>query len=292
MSEIVRDDSGQQHGRAAEGDPAAGSAPPAPLLEARDVVVRFGGLVAVDTVSLKVPTRSVVGLVGPNGAGKSTLFAVLSGLQRPQSGQVRLGGVDVTGATAQARARRGLARTFQHPEIFFTLTVREHLLVAYRARHARRRLVTDLLMTPSRWRRDVGEEDRVDSLLDQLELRGVEDRRAAALPLGMLRRLEVARALAAEPTLLLLDEPSSGLDVGETERLGEVLRAAVDSEGLSLLMVEHDLGLVLGLSDHVYVLDFGKLVADGTPAEIRASSVVRDAYLGTAGDLDQSQGAS
>ncbi len=253
----------------------------APLLAARDIVVRFGGLVAVDTVSLEVPSRSTVGLVGPNGAGKSTLFAVLSGLLAPNAGQVVFDGADVTRATAQVRARRGLARTFQHPEIFFTMTVREHLTLAYRTRHARHRLITDMLGAPSRWRRDAGEDDRVDGLLDRLGLRGVEHRRAATLPLGLLRRLEVARALAADPKLLLLDEPSSGLDVRETEQLGEVLRAAVETEGLSLLMVEHDLDLVLGLSGHVYVLDFGRLIADGSPAQIRSSRAVQDAYLGT-----------
>lgn len=278
-------------GNAAETAISPRDASSAPLLAAREVVVRYGGLVAVDGVSLEVPSRSVVGLVGPNGAGKSTLFAVLSGLLRPQAGTVLFAGADVTRTTAQARARRGLARTFQHPEIFFTMTVREHLLLAYRARHARRRVLTDALLAPSRWRCDAAEDERVEGLLDRLGLRAAEHRRVATLPLGLLRRLEVARALAAEPRLLLLDEPSSGLDVRETAELREVLDAAVKAEGLSLLMVEHDLDLVLGLSERVYVLDFGKLIADGTPAEIRRSRAVQDAYLGTDGGVVQSREA-
>lgn len=252
-----------------------------PLLAARDIIVRFGGLVALNGVSLDVPPRSFVGLVGPNGAGKSTLFAVLSGLTRPTAGHVLLDGTDVTAATAQARARLGLARTFQHPEIFFTLTVREHLVLAYRARHARRRVLTDMLLAPSRWRHDPAEDNRVNGLLERLGLRAVENRRAAVLPLGLVRRLEVARALAAEPRVLMLDEPSSGLDIRETRQLADALRTAVDAEGVAVLMVEHDLDLVLGLSQQVYVLDFGELIARGLPAEIRRSSAVHAAYLGT-----------
>jgi branched-chain amino acid transport system ATP-binding protein len=251
------------------------------LLAAHDITVRFGGLLALDQVSIDVPPRSFAGLVGPNGAGKSTLFAVLSGLLRPEAGRVLFDGADLTHHTAQARARRGLGRTFQHPEVFFTLTVREHLVLAYRARHSRRRVVTDMLLAPSRWRRDPSEDARVNALVDILGLGAVQHRRATGLPLGLMRRLEVARALAGEPRLLMLDEPSSGLDILETQQLGDALRAAVEAEGLAVLMVEHDLDLVLGLSQHVYVLDFGRLIADGTPDQVRRSSVVQAAYLGT-----------
>lgn len=252
----------------------------APALEVREVVVHFGGVVALDKVSLAVPTGSIVGLIGPNGAGKSTLFSVCSGLRRPTSGRVLMAGVDVTGASPQARSRRGLARTFQRPEIFFTMTVREHLEFAYRARVAPRRMLTDLLLFPSRWRRDPNETARVDELLDALSLDAVQHRRAATLPLGQQRCLEVGRALAGNPSLLLLDEPSSGLDVNETEQLGQVLRSSVEREGIALLLVEHDLDLVLGLSEHVFVIDFGVRIFDGTPAETRSSAVVQAAYLG------------
>jgi ABC-type branched-subunit amino acid transport system ATPase component len=252
----------------------------APALEAENIVMRFGGVVAVDDISLQVPHATIVGLIGPNGAGKSTLFAICSGLRRPTAGRVLMDGEDVTGATPQARARRGLSRTFQRPEIFFTMTVREHLEFAYRARMKPRRVFTDLIMAPSRWRVDRQEVERVDELLDALGLSAVEHRRAAALPLGSQRRLEVGRALAGRPKLLLLDEPSSGLDVHETEQLGEVLRNAAERESIALLLVEHDLDLVLGLSRHIYVIDFGKLIFEGTPAQTRSSSTVQAAYLG------------
>jgi len=258
---------------------SAGDLPP--LLEVRDVSMRFGGLMALDGISLSVPASSVIGLIGPNGAGKSTLFGVCSGILRPTRGSVYMDGTDVTRASSQVRARRGLGRTFQRPEIFYTMTVREHLELAYRARYQPRRVLSDMVMVPSRWRHNADEDARVDRLLDSLGLRSVEHRRAATLPLGMQRYLEVGRALAYGPRLLLLDEPSSGLDVAETEQLGEVLRTAVANEGVSLLLVEHDLSLVLGLSQHVFVLEFGSLIAQGTPAEIRRSPDVQAAYLGS-----------
>ncbi len=252
----------------------------APALEVRDIVVRFGGVIAVNDVSLRVPHGVITGLIGPNGAGKSTLFSVCSGLRRPSSGQVLMDGIDLTKASPQARARRGLARTFQRPEIFFTMTVREHLQFAYRARTAPYRVLTDLLPFRTGGRNDVAETHRVDELLDALNLGAVQHRRAATLPLGVQRCLEVGRALAGAPKLLLLDEPSSGLDVSETHQLGEVLQASVTREGIALLLVEHDLDLVLGLSEHVYVIDFGQLIFEGTPAETRRSPSVQAAYLG------------
>lgn len=254
--------------------------PIAPALVVRNVVMHFGGVIAVDDVSLHVPHGAIIGLIGPNGAGKSTLFSICSGLRRPTSGRVLMDGVDVTGASPQARARRGLARTFQRPEIFFTMTVREHLQFAYRARVAPRRVLTDLLAFPSRWRVDPGETSRVAELLDALSLTDVAERRAATLPLGQQRCLEVGRALAAAPRLLLLDEPSSGLDVRETKQLGEVLRTSVEREGIALLLVEHDLDLVLGLSERIYVIDFGRLIFEGTPTQARQAEAVQAAYLG------------
>jgi ABC-type branched-subunit amino acid transport system ATPase component len=261
-------------------DARANATAATPALEARDVTVRYGGVVALDGVSLAVPPGAIVGLIGPNGAGKTTLFGVCSGLIRPARGRVLIDGRDVTRSSTQERARFGLARTFQRPEIFYTLTVREHLELAYIARHERHRVVTDMLLAPSRWRRDPAAAQRVDGLLDSLSLRAVEHRRAAGLPLGLLRSLEVGRALASAPQIVLLDEPSSGLDVRETEQLGAVLQTAVREEGFALLLVEHDLDLVLGLSEHVYVLDFGKQIADGSPSEIRRSQAVQSAYLG------------
>jgi len=254
----------------------------APRLSARGITVRFGGVTALDDVDLDIPAASTVGLVGPNGAGKSTLFSVLSGLRRPDTGQVFLDGADITKATPQARARGGLARTFQHPELFSGLTVREHITLAYRLKHSPLRVWTDPLTAGGFRRPQAAERDRVDQLLVGLQLDPLADRTVSGLPLGSARVVEIARALAREPSVLLLDEASSGLDSRETEELAQVLRRVVAERGISVLMVEHDVDLVLRLSDYVCVLDFGVRIAHGTPAEIRADSVVRAAYLGEA----------
>jgi ABC-type branched-subunit amino acid transport system ATPase component len=259
------------------GTPAGG----APALVATGVTVRFGGLMALSDVSMEVAPGSIAGLVGPNGAGKSTLLGVLSGLQRPNSGRVSLLGEDVTQASARARARRGLARTFQQPELFLGLTVREHLVLAHRARVARHRLWRDMFdprsLLPSR-----AENERCDGLLERLRLTRVAKAPVAALPLGVARLVEVARALACDPSVVLLDEPLSGLDMKASENLLEVFRTIVDQadHALSLVIVEHDVAAVLSLSDVVFVLDFGERIAAGTPEQIRNDPAVQTAYLG------------
>ena len=257
-----------------------GSSDSPAALEAHGITVRFGGLVALNDVSIAVPPASIVGLVGPNGAGKTTLFGVLSGLLRPQAGDVFLGGRKVTHAAPSKRARLGLARTFQQLELFMGLTVREHLVLGYRIRHTRRRLWSDLVTAGALHRPSREEDARVDHLLDLLALTSVADTAAASLPLGTSRRVEVARALATGPSVVLLDEPSSGLDHHETAQLGGALRSVVDEERVSLLFVEHDVAMVLGLSSQVAVLDFGVRIAYGTPDEIRNDPAVRAAYLG------------
>ncbi|HEX4531522.1 MAG TPA: ABC transporter ATP-binding protein [Acidimicrobiia bacterium] len=251
-----------------------------PVVEARNVTVRFGGLVALSDVSLRVPPASIVGLVGPNGAGKTTLFGVLSGLLRPQEGDVFLSGQRVTRSAPSKRARLGLARTFQQLELFMGLTVREHIVLGYRVRNQRRRLWSDLVTAGSLHPRTADEQERVNHLIDLLDLRSVADTAASVLPLGTARRVEVARALATGPSIVLLDEPSSGLDGHETAQLGGALRTVVDQEQISLLLVEHDVAMVLGLSSEVAVLDFGVRIAHGTPDEIRNDPAVRAAYLG------------
>jgi len=242
--------------------------------------VRFGGLIALSDVSISVPPASIIGLVGPNGAGKTTLFGVLSGLLRPQEGEVYLGGIRITHASPSKRARMGLARTFQQLELFLGLTVREHVTLGYRVRAERNRLWSDLVTAGSLHRTRRDEQERVDHLIDLLGLRTVADTAASALPLGFARRVEVARALATGPSVVLLDEPSSGLDIAETAQLASALRTVVDEERVSLLLVEHDVAMVLGLSSEVAVLDFGVRIAYGTPDEIRGDASVRDAYLG------------
>ena len=253
-----------------------------PALAASEVTVRFGGLTALFEVSLEVQPGSIAGLVGPNGAGKSTLLAVLSGLLRPNGGQVHLRGEDVTNASCRTRARKGLARTFQQPELFMGLTVREHLMLAHRARVSPRRLWRDMLDPRSLLPPAKEETERVDELLELLRLTRVAKAPVAALPLGILRLVEVGRALATEPRVLLLDEPLSGLDIKASENLLTVFRQIVDQPGhqVSLVMVEHDVAAVLSLSDIVYVLDFGERIAVGSPDEIRTDPAVRAAYLG------------
>ena len=295
-----------------------------PRLEARGVTVRFGGLVALNDIDLAVPAAGIVGLVGPNGAGKSTLFAVLSGLLRPNSGAVFLDGQEVTRTSPQRRALRGLARTFQHPELFcwplfflssegrcvplsflqlrsplclartfqhpelFSgLTIREHVVLADRLRHARGRIWTDLLTAGGFRSPAAAENRRVEEILELLHLNDQAHQPVAGLPLGTARLLEVGRALALGPTVLLLDEPSSGLDTRETEELAMVFTDIAREHGVSLLLVEHDVELVLGLSDTVHVIDFGVEISVGDPAHIRADPAVRAAYLGTEPEADQ-----
>jgi branched-chain amino acid transport system ATP-binding protein len=249
-------------------------------LECVGVTVRFGGLVAVRDVSLALPPATIVGLVGPNGAGKSTLFGVLSGLLRPTSGRVLLDDEDITDTRPQVRAARGLARTFQHPELFVGMTVRDHLVIAHRAKHSKGRVLSDVFTMGSLRRAPKEETESVDGLIELLGLTAIADRSAIGLPLGVARLVELGRALAASPRVLLLDEPSSGLDSAETQRFEAVLRRVVAERDISVLLVEHDVELVMRLCSTVHVLDFGALLASGPPQEVRANPAVRAAYLG------------
>jgi branched-chain amino acid transport system ATP-binding protein len=267
-----------------------------PCLECREVTVRFGGVVALNSVSLSVPPSAIVGLVGPNGAGKSTLFSVLSGLHRPNEGRVLFEGTDITRTSAARRARLGLARTFQHPEMFAGLTTREHLQLAHRVSTHRRRIWTDAVTGRGFRPADKEEIERIDVLLDALNLTEIADRPVAGLPLGMTRLVEIARALATNPKVLLFDEPSSGLDVRETDQVMRVFELAVEHSGVSLLLVEHDVAMVLSLCSYVNVLDFGVKIGEGTPDEIRDNPAVRAAYLGdeeipSAAETTESEGA-
>jgi branched-chain amino acid transport system ATP-binding protein len=270
-------------------DASTATAATTPRLRCQDVTVRFGGVVAVDSVSIDIPPSRIVGLVGPNGAGKSTLFSVLSGLRRPNAGTVEFDGADITGASAQHRARLGLARTFQHPEVFGGLTVREHIILAHRVSTKRSRIWSDMVTARGFRRADPEENDRVASLLEVLNLTRIADQPVAALSLGMTRLVEIARALATNPAVLLLDEPSSGLDSRETGQVIEVFRLATERRGVSLLLVEHDMSIVLGLCDEVHVLDFGVKIAAGTPDQIRADPAVKAAYLGEEDPAEQGE---
>jgi ABC-type branched-subunit amino acid transport system ATPase component len=261
-----------------------------PLLAAENVVMRFGGVQALDDVSLSVPHGSTVGLVGPNGAGKTTLFGVLSGLLRPRSGRVLMNGDDITRRSPQMRARRGLARTFQRMELFTELTVREHFVVARRVHQGRQKFAGFFLdLTGFGERPGPGEAEAVAEILSLLGLEAVADRPAVAVPLGTGRLVEVGRALASEPSVMLLDEPSSGLDVHETEQLGDALRRVRQDRGTAFLLVEHNVEFVLELSDRVTVLDFGRVLTEGTPEEVRDNPEVQAAYFGAPIDMQSGE---
>lgn len=255
--------------------------PIAPILAARDISVRFGGVSALTEVDIEVAPEAIVGLIGPNGAGKTTLLSVLSGLRRPRGGQVFLEGMDVTDVPAHRRARAGLARTFQLPELFAGLTVREHLSLPWRLRFDRSRLWRDLVNARG-WRRPPSSErERVGELLEWLGLTRLAGAPVAGLSLGHSRLVEVGRALAGSPKVVLLDEPLSGLDAAESVHLAMTLHRLVDNEKVSFLLVDHDVDLVLARSTRVFVLDFGELIAHGTSEEIRNNEAVRIAYLGS-----------
>jgi branched-chain amino acid transport system ATP-binding protein len=247
------------------------------LLEVNSVSVRFGGLVAVGEVSLEVPAGQVTGLIGPNGAGKTTLFNVITGLQPPTHGAVYLEGTDITKWSAARRAREGVARTFQRLEVFGSLSVRDNVLTAaeLRAGPALRRGFDRA--APSALA-------VADQLLDRVGATAYADAAADAVPTGVARLVEVARALAIQPKVLLLDEPSSGLSPSETEAFGQLLRDLA-AAGTGVLLVEHDVDLVMHVCDRIHVLDFGRLIGAGTPSEIRADPVVQAAYLGVTSDL-------
>jgi branched-chain amino acid transport system permease protein len=261
----------------------------AKALEAQGVSVRFGGVQALRDIDMTVPLGAIVGLIGPNGAGKTTLFGVLSGVIRPAEGRIILNGTDISRRSSVWRARAGLGRTFQHPELFAELTIRDHFLLADRMSRARSRLWTDLV-APVR-AGDVGDQEarRADTLMDMLGLQDVQYMSAAGLPLGLTRLVEVGRALALDPKVVLLDEPSAGLDSNETDRLCRALETVQAAKRLSMVIVEHDLSVVSRLAQLVYVLDFGELIASGTAEDVAANERVRTSYLGHEG-VDASKG--
>ncbi|HEY7632754.1 MAG TPA: ABC transporter ATP-binding protein [Thermoleophilaceae bacterium] len=253
------------------------SAQTAPLLDVQGLRVQYGGVVAVEDASFQIPQGAIVGLIGPNGAGKTTMIDALTGYHKPTTGRVQFRGDDVTGKRPHVLARAGLTRTFQSVELFDDLTVEENLLVAAERPGMFTALAQILLpgRAPSR--------EAVDWALDVTELHEIARRHPTELSHGQRKLVGVARALACRPQLLLLDEPAAGLDTDETTELGERLRQ-VREAGVTMLLIDHDMGLVLEVCEHVLVLDFGKMIASGTPREIRSTPAVVEAYLGaTAG---------
>jgi len=243
------------------------------LLNIDQVSVRFGGLQALAAVSMDVPETEVTGLIGPNGAGKTTLFNVITGLQPPTGGTVTLDGKDITTVKPHQRARLGIGRTFQRLETFGTLSVRDNVLVAAEMRKG--------------WSRERFKPRALtDELIERIGLTSVAQERVDRLPTGTQRLVELARALATKPRVVLLDEPSSGLNESETDELAELL-VELAASGLAILLVEHDMGLVMSACHHIHVLDFGQIIAYGTPAEVQSNVLVRAAYLGEGDEADE-----
>jgi ABC-type branched-subunit amino acid transport system ATPase component len=245
-----------------------------------DVAVRFGGINALSGVSISVPEGIVLGLIGPNGAGKTTLFDVISGVRAPNEGRVWFRGRDATRASAVARSRRGLRRTFQRVQTFGWLTVEDNVLAALEWRGGGGGMFADVVRLPTRRSRERDRRARVTEVLEQCGLTAVRSDPVGSLPIGVARMVEFARAIVDEPKLLLLDEPTSGLDEREAERLIEQLALLRATTTCSVMLVEHDMGFVMEQCDTVVVLELGQVIATGTPREIQENPQVRAAYLG------------
>ena len=251
-----------------------------PLLDVVDVTVRFGGITALDKVSFAVERGKIVGLIGPNGAGKTTLFNCLSRLYSFSEGSIAFDGRPLTDTPAHGIASLGIGRTFQNLALFRTMSVRDNVLLGGHCQTSSGYLANAFRL-PHVQREEAQLESRVEALLDLLELQPVRDQRVMDLPFGTLKRVELGRALASRPVLLLLDEPAGGLNHEEVETLMELLRKIREQLDLTILLVEHHMNMVMRVSDQVVALDFGRKIADGTPEEVQTNADVIRAYLGT-----------